>query len=161
MLEKCFCSADEQHFFNTALGILRGGNLQWLYTFFNMTWMGSATGTLENRLSTSNCDGCSNWLVLAEIDEFFYSIDLFHVVNCSWYRTSTTLHVGRVFTEGRARVALKNFPDYPIQVATSLFTSSHCYITFHEYSAIICIEINPQRISFNHLGKIAEQFYKL
>ena len=56
--------------------------------------------------------------------------------------------------------SIEKFPDYPLQVATSPFRSSHCYITFHAYSVIICIGINPQRISFNYSGKMAEQFNK-
>ena len=38
---------------------------------------------------------------------------------------------------------IENLPDYPHQVATSSFRSSHCYITFHAYSVVICIEIKP------------------
>ena len=39
--------------------------------------------------------------------------------------------------------SIKKFPDYPFQVATSRFTSSHYYIVFHTYSVVICIGITP------------------
>ena len=35
--------------------------------------------------------------------------------------------------------------------------SGQCYVTLY---AVIFIEINPQRVSFNYPGKMAEQFYK-
>ena len=56
--------------------------------------------------------------------------------------------------------SLEKFPDYPLQVATSLFRPSHCYITFHAYFVVISIGINPQQISYNYSRKMAEQFYK-
>ena len=51
--------------------------------------------------------------------------------------------------------ALKKWPDYPLQVATFPFRSSHCYITFHAFSVVIGIENNPQRILFIYPRKMA------
>ena len=45
---------------------------------------------------------------------------------------------------GTTRVALKNSRTIPFRALHPLFRSSHCYITFHEYSVVICIRINPQ-----------------
>ena len=55
---------------------------------------------------------------------------------------------------------MENFRKLPCWSLYVPLRSSQCCITLYAYSVVICIGVNPQRLSFNYPRKITEQFYK-